>query len=95
MALKDILTRKDEILRLIEKHGGHDVRVFGSVAKNRATETSDVDFLVRLDPGCSLIDHVAIIQDLEDFLGYNVDVVPEDALHPSIRQQVLSEAIPL
>lgn len=95
VAMKDIQDRKEEIVRLIESHGGHDIRIFGSIARGQATEGSDVDFLIRMESGCSLIDHVAIIQDLEDFLGIKVDVVPEDALHPSLREQVLSEAVPL
>ena len=43
----------------------------------------------------SLLDIVAIKQDLEDMLGCKVDVVTESALSPYIRKDVLKEAITL
>jgi len=45
--------------------------------------------------GRSLIDHVALKQDLEELLGCEVDVVTERSLNPRIREQVLREAIAL
>lgn len=53
---------------------------------------SDLDLLVQLDPGYSLLDIIAIKQDLEDLLGCEVDVVTEAAISPYIREQVLWEA---
>jgi len=95
VALSDILGRRDEILRVAARHGAHHVRVFGSVVRGEAGEDSDVDFLVRLDADRSLIDHVALMQDLEDLFGCRVDVVTERALHRLIRDCVLAEAVPL
>jgi predicted nucleotidyltransferase len=95
VALNDILSRRDEILRIAARHGAHDVRVFGSVVRGEAAADSDVDFLVRLDDDRSLIDHVALMQDLEDFFGCKIDVVTEEALHRLVRDHVLAEAVPL
>ena len=95
VALSDILGRRDEILRVAARHGAHHVRVFGSVVRGEAGEDSDVDFLVRLDADRSLIDHVALMQDLEDLFGCRVDVVTERALHRLVRDHVLAEAVPL
>jgi len=95
VALSDILGRRDEILRVAARHGAHHVRVFGSVVRGEAGEDSDVDFLVRLDADRSLIDHVALMQDLEDLFGCRVDVVTERALHRLVRDRVLAEAVPL
>lgn len=95
VALNDILSRRDEILRIASRHGAHNVRVFGSVVRGEAGEDSDVDFLVSLDHDRSLIDHVALAQDLEDFFGCKVDVVTEVALHRLVREHVLAEAVPL
>ena len=95
VALSDILGRRDEILRVAASHGAHHVRVFGSVVRGEAGEDSDVDFLVRLDRNRSLIDHVALMQDLEDLFGCRVDVVTERALHRLVRDLVLAEAVPL
>jgi hypothetical protein len=95
VALNDILSRREEILRIAARHGAHHVRVYGSVVRGEAGEKSDVDFLVRLDDKRSLIDHIALAQDLEDLFGCRVDVVTERALHRLVRDQVLAEAVPL
>jgi len=94
-ALNDILGRRKEILRIAARHGAHNVRVFGSVVRGEAAADSDVDFLVRLDDDRSLIDHIALIRELEDLIGCRVDVVAEDALHRVIRARVLAEGVPL
>ena len=67
----------------------------GSFALGDWDVHSDVDFLVRLDHDRSLLDHIALMQDLEDFFGCRVDVVTERALHRLIRDRVLAEAVPL
>jgi uncharacterized protein len=90
--LKDV---REEILRIAASHGAQNVRVFGSLARGEAGPESDIDFLVELDPGRSLLDIIAIKQDLEDLIGYEVDVVTEAAISPYIREQVLKEAISL
>ena len=92
---QELQAKRADILRLADRHGATDVRVFGSVARGEAGSESDVDLLVKMTPERSLLDHVALWQDLEDLLGRKVDVVSEKALHRLIRQQVLQEAVPL
>ena len=90
-----LLSKRDEILRIAAKYGASNVRVFGSVARGEAGPESDVDLLVEFGPDSSLLDHVALLQDLEDMLSRKVDVVNEKALHHRIRDGVLREAAPL
>jgi predicted nucleotidyltransferase len=92
VSFNEILGRREAILALAARYGARNVRVFGSVVRREAQEGSDVDLLVRMDKGRSLVDHVALIQDLEDFLGCRVDVVNERALQTAIRDFVLVEA---
>jgi uncharacterized protein len=87
--------KRDEILRIAAGHGARDVRVFGSLARGEAGPESDIDILVKLDPGRSLLDIVAIKQDLEDLLCCGVDIVTEAAISPYIRDEVLGEAVSL
>jgi uncharacterized protein len=87
--------KREEILRIAASHGSRDVRVFGSLARGEAGPDSDIDILVNLDPVRSLLDIIAIKQDLEDLIGCDVDVVPEAAISPYIREEVLSEAVSL
>jgi hypothetical protein len=86
---------RDAILEIARRHGASDVRLFGSVARGDAIPTSDVDVLVRFEPGRSLFDHAALIGDLEDLLGVSVDVVDEGGMAPRFRSVVTREAIPL
>ena len=96
MGLAEILSdKRDAVLRAAARHGASNVRVFGSVARGDAHPESDVDFLVDLEPGRSLLDHAALIVDLEDILCRPVDVATPSALRPSIRDRVLREAVAL
>lgn len=87
--------KREEILRIATAHGAQNIRLFGSASRGEAGPKSDVDILVRLEPGRSLLDIIAIKQDLEDLLGCEVDVVTEEAVSPYIREQVLKEAVSL
>ena len=78
----ELRDQRDQILRIATRHGAHDVRVFGSVAREEAEASSDVDLLVRLESGRSLIDLIAVKQDLEDLLDRTVDVVTEASISP-------------
>lgn len=84
-----------EILDLAKRHGADNVRVFGSLARGEGAETSDLDLLVTLAEGTSLLDLVGLKQDLEDLVHRPVDVVTERSLSPYLRERVLSEAVPL
>lgn len=86
---------RDVILKIAAGHGARDVRVFGSVARGTASETSDLDLLVVMEPGRTLLDLVALNQDLEDALGRPVDVVSEGGLSPYLRDSILADAIAL
>jgi uncharacterized protein len=81
-----------DILRVSRQHGALRVRIFGSVARGQANVTSDLDILVDMEPRSSLLDLVAIKQDLEDMLGCKVDIVTESAISPYVREDVLKEA---
>jgi len=88
-------TKREEVLRIAAKYGAHNVRVFGSVARGDADEASDIDFLVEMESGRSLLDLGGLQAELEQSLGRRVDVVTEKGLKVRIRGKVLGEAIPV
>jgi uncharacterized protein len=88
-------THRNEILSLAARNGAVNVRVFGSVARGDNRPDSDVDFLVNLEKGRSLLDLARFLRELQNLLGVNVDVVTEAGLRPRIKDQVLQEARPL
>ena len=92
---EDIRHKRNAILDVARRHGAHDVRIFGSVARGAATEGSDLDLIVRFDPRRTLLDHAGLIGDLEDLLGIKVDVIDADGMRPRFRAVVEKEAVPL
>lgn len=88
-------SKRTRILGIAARHGARKVRVFGSVARGEARRGSDIDFLVEMDEDRSLLDHAALIVDLERLLKRPVDVASARGLRPLVRKQILKDAIPL
>ncbi len=96
MGVEDLLRdKREEILRIAASHGARNVRIFGSVARGEADETSDIDFLVDMEPNRSLFDVGALLSDLRELLGRKVDVVSEKGIYWLLRRRILKEAKPL
>ncbi len=96
MELNKLLKEKrQEIIQLAARHGATNVRVFGSVARGEADASSDLDVLVDLEPGRSLLDLGGLLMDLQQLLGREVDVVTAKGLRARIRERVLKEAVPV
>ncbi|OFV93678.1 MAG: nucleotidyltransferase [Acidobacteria bacterium RIFCSPLOWO2_12_FULL_65_11] len=88
-------SKREEVIRLAGARGARAVRVFGSVARGEDGPDSDIDLLVDVEPGRSLLDVVGLWQDLEALLGRRVDLLTEGGLHPYLRERILREARPL
>jgi len=95
MTPETLREKREAILEIARKHGAHDVRVFGSVARGDATEESDLDLVVRFDQGRTLLDQGGLLMELRKLLGMKVDVISEGALTGRFGQIVLVEAVPL
>ena len=96
MDIAEVLkTRRQQVLQIARQHGAYNVRVFGSVARGEAQLGSDVDLLVEMEPGRSLLDMGGLLMELQEILGHRVDVVTERGLKSRIRARVLAEAVPL
>ncbi len=95
VTLDQIRKKWSRILAIAGRHGATNLRVFGSVARGETGPESDLDLLVELEPGRNLLDHIALIQDLEEDLDCRVDVVTETALKERYKKRILKEAVPL
>ncbi|WP_267926534.1 nucleotidyltransferase family protein [Desulfolithobacter dissulfuricans] len=87
--------KKNEILAIARQYGIVDIRVFGSVARGNESPQSDIDLLVKLEAGCSLLDLGGALVKLEKLLGRKVDIVTEKGLHWYLRDKIKKEARPL
>ncbi|HZP93102.1 MAG TPA: nucleotidyltransferase family protein [Burkholderiales bacterium] len=81
-----------KILAIVAARGARNVRVFGSAARRSDREGSDLDLLVDVPPGSSLLDIAGLQIDLEEALGVKVDLCTEAELHPELRERILAEA---
>jgi len=96
MTLAELQRKKGEVLRVVQRHEGKpEVLVFGSTARGEARPDSDIDMVVDLEGGRSLMDRVRMTIELEELLGHTVETVSSAALHPMMRERVMREAQPL
>lgn len=86
---------REEILELAAGHHATNVRVFGSVARGEETGRSDVDLVVDMEAGRSLLDQVRLRRGLSALLGVDVDLVASGGLLERDRSTILGEAIPI
>ena len=94
MRLNDTLEAlRPRIRAVAAAHGANTIRLFGSVARGEDTPESDVDFLVTLRHGASLLDVTRLELALEELLQRRVDVVTEESLQEPIRAAALRQAV--
>ena len=86
---------REAILSVASKYGARNIRVFGSMAHGHFAEDSDLDLLIDLEPGRSLLDQVGFKLELENLLQRKVDVVVEGGISPYLEERILAEAVPL
>lgn len=91
-SLRELLARRDEILSVARRYGASNLRVYGSVAREE-DDARDVDILLDLEAGRSLLDLAGLHVELEDLLGCDVDVA--ERVKPRLSAQVEAEAVPL
>lgn len=83
------------ILAESREHGAKNVRIFGSFARGTERSTSDIDLLVEMEEGRTLLDLIALERSLGRRLGRRIDIITERSLSPHLRERILAEARPL
>ena len=78
---------------IAEKYGVDKLYIFGSYAREEATETSDIDILIDKGDICNLLDYFAFVSDLEDSFEKHVDVVTITCNDKEFVEKVMEEAI--
>lgn len=81
-----------EILQLARQYGVKRVRVTGSVARGEHGPDSDVDLIVQMEEGRTLLDRGGFLMDVQELLGCEVDVLNETALTGDARAELLADA---
>ena len=91
----ELIAVRNTIRDIAAKHGTVRIALFGSMARGDAGPDSDVDFLVQMEPGRSLVDMAGLKWDLEELLQRAVDIVSEKSLVGVLRDHILAEAVSL
>ena len=95
MTLQELRRFRPQITEIARRRGIGDVLVFGSVARGDAGPESDVDFLVQVDPGRSILAVGGFLDEVSELIGKPVHVVTARSLRDAESQRALSEAVPL
>ena len=95
LSLSYIKKHREEIISIAEKRGIKNIAIFGSLVKGENTGISDIDFLVDLEPETGLFDLSGFMVDMEELLGYRVDVALRSDLKDNCREEILREAVEL
>lgn len=95
MTSKEALRRLSRNEKKLRRYHVQHVAVFGSTARDQATEHSDVDVLVEFDPAAhvGLFTFVEVLDFLADVLGTRIDLATPGALRDEMRDRILSEAV--
>ncbi len=92
---RELRINRRRLLDAARGRGVRRVRVFGSLARGEDVAASDVDLLIDLEPGRTLLDLAAFRREAEEILGTPVDVATPDMLKERVRAEVETEAVPL
>ena len=87
----DLEEVRSKVLPVLKRYGVRRASVFGSLVREETAEESDVDLLVELGDDKSLLDLAGLKIEAEELLGRRVDVLTYNAIHPLLRERILSE----
>ena len=95
VSLDDVRAHREEIVRVGERFGVRNIRVFGSVARGTSHQDSDLDLLIDVDPGHGYFDMAGFALEIEELLGVFTQVATVGGLKTRIRDRALGEAVPV
>jgi uncharacterized protein len=91
MTEKEKNRMKIRLAFLLKRSGISKASIFGSFARGEAGKNSDIDLLVEMKKGKSLLDLAGLKIRLQDSLGRKVDVLTYNSLHPLLKERILKE----
>ena len=81
------------LIGILKKYAVKKAAIFGSFARNEATDKSDLDLLIETGKPLTLFDMLRLENELGAAAKRKIDVVEYSAIKASIRENVLKEAI--
>jgi hypothetical protein len=95
MKLNEAIKILQENQDVLQKHLVKDLYIFGSLIRDKARETSDIDILVDYEPDAhiGIFDFIRLKIELSELLHCEVDLATRDSLHKTLRKDILDEAV--
>ncbi|MGC1119977.1 MAG: nucleotidyltransferase family protein [Candidatus Methanofastidiosia archaeon] len=84
---------RQKILPILEKYNIKKAGLFGSFVRGEMREDSDIDILVEIEDGISLLDFVGIKLEIEEALGKKVDLVEYNTIRPLLKERIIKEQV--
>lgn len=84
-------TDQDKIINICRQNDISMIGIFGSTARGEATESSDIDLIVKLSKPKSLLSLVRLERNLSEALGKKVDLLTENAISPYLKDRILKD----
>ncbi len=92
--LEEVISIIKNLKKEIEqKYRAEIVGIFGSVARGEQKEGSDIDILVKFHENATLFDFMRLSIFLQEKLGADVDIVPQDTIKEELKEIIMSEVI--
>ncbi len=88
-----IASVEDVAVPILKQYGAKRASLFGSVVHDTLGPESDIDMLVEMPDGASLLDLAGLGLDLEQALGRKVDILTYSSIHPRLRERILAEQV--
>lgn len=89
--IREKISERRNYLR--ETYGVAKIGIFGSIARNEATESSDVDILITLEEPIGYFKFFKLEQEIASLVGRNVDVVTEPSIKPAIKSNIMKDLV--
>lgn len=86
---------REQIAPILREHGVLRAGVFGSRARGEERPDSDLDLLVELEAGSSLLDLIGLELEISEHLGVKAQVITYRSLHPLLRDRILADEVPI
>ncbi len=84
---------RSSILPVLKQNGVVKAGIFGSFARGEEKKDSDIDILVQLKGGKTLLDLVSLERELKIILGRNVDLLTYNSINHLLRKRILDEEV--
>ncbi len=95
MSLAKLKKYRKDISKIASLHGAKNIKVFGSVVRGEQNQNSDIDFVVEMEKERTILNRIALMQDLKKLLGQEVDVVTYKSLREKIKHEIFKDAVEL